>query len=42
MQVDGKELEIIRWNGVIEVEDWYYMVVCGVWNGFKGCQPLIP
>ena len=42
MQVDGKELEIIRWNGVIEVEDWYYMVVFEVWNGFKGCQPLIP
>ena len=44
MQVEGKEVERIRWNGEIEAEYWYYVVVCGIcgiWhmavlNGFKG------
>ena len=30
MQVEGKEVERIRWNGEIEAEYWYYVVVCGI------------
>ena len=30
MQVEGKEIERIRWNGEIEAEHWYYVMVCGI------------